>query len=364
MTITILCAGSLSLPGGSDDAVRPGLLARHSPPASGAMARLIARARAPRLSRDDSLVPGELPDERWLRERFGVDAEASIAAFAGLADARADAEPSLVVRPVHLHVGIDHLVLAVPQPGEIDADEADALADAANRLFAEDELRWSADTPQTWSLRATGESGRQRLAALARLRCRSARLAAGRNISVWQPEGDAARTWRALVNELQMLWFEHAVNQARERAGRPVLNSVWLEGRAGAARTRAFDAVITADDAVAGLALACGAEVSALAPQADAADFARLAAVQEDAETVLIDPGWWRQAMVAADAGAWQDGWRQLDALVAKLTAGGQSVKTIVLGGERDLLEFALRPGDRWAMWRRRALPSLLANHR
>src|SRR5690606_4093503 len=41
------------------------------------------------------------------------------------------------------------------------------------------------------------------------------------------PEG---RPWRRLVNELQMLWFDHPVNQAREARGLRPVNSVWLYG--------------------------------------------------------------------------------------------------------------------------------------
>ena len=367
MTITILCAGALALPGGAADDARPALLARHAPPEDGPLARLLARARAPRRSRDEALTPRELPDEAWLRERFGAAEGTSIAAHAAHALAGSPAlpgSPVLLVRPVHLHVGLDHLVLAVPQADEIDAAEAAALAEAANGLFAEDGLFWSPDAPQAWTLRATTDAGRDRLEALGGLACRSARLASGRNIDAWQPEGDAARAWRGIVNELQMLWFQHPVNLAREAAGRPVLNSAWLEGRPGTAGMKAFDAVVSADDAVAGLALSAGSEVSALDPLATADDFVRMAAIQENAETVLLDPGWWRLAVSRADPDAWREGWTRLDALVDRLAAAGETIDAIVLAGERDLLEFALRPSDRWALWRRRSLAALLAAHR
>jgi len=220
------------------------------------------------------------------------------------------------------------------------------------------------DAPHAWTLRATNDSGRARIEALGGLACRSARLASGRNIDAWQPEGDAARAWRGIVNELQMLWFEHPVNLAREAAGQPTLNSAWLEGRPGIARVRAFDAVVTADDAVAGLALSAGSEVSALDAMATADDFVRMAAIQENAEAILLDPGWWRLAVTRADPAAWREGWARLDALVARLAAAGETVDAIVLTGERDLLEFAPRRSDRWALWRRRSLAALLAAHR
>lgn len=374
MTISILCAGALALPGGAESDARTALLARHAPPDDGPLARLLARARPPRLRRDDAPAPRELPDETWLRERFGAAEDTSVAAHAvhALAGAgtvpdgnpeRPDA-PALLLRPVHLHVGLDHLVLAVPQAGEIEAGEAEALAEAANRLFADDGLLWTVHTPWAWTLQARTEAARMRLRELGTLYCRSARLAAGRNIDAWQPEGEAARRWRALVNELQMLWFEHPVNLAREAAGRPVLNSVWLEGRADTASVRAFDAVLTSDDAVAGLAMSAGSEVSALGPQATPEDFARMVAIQENAGSILIDPGWWRLAVSRADPVAWREGWIRFDALLARLAASGERIETIVLAGERDLLEFAPRASDRWALWRSRRLAALLAAHR
>ncbi|MCM5568912.1 hypothetical protein M6I34_00150 [Burkholderiaceae bacterium FT117] len=384
MTITILCAGALALPGGADDDARPALLARHAPPDDGAAARLLARARAAQRLRDDSLTPSELPDEAWLRARFAAAPGTTIAAHAAHALAGGDAvrgaapaasgalaappvlpdSPTLLVRPVHLHVGLDHLVLATPQAGEIGADEAAALAGAANRLFADDGLVWSPEAPHAWTLKAASEAGRARLNALAGLACRSARLASGRNIDAWQPEGEAARQWRAIVNELQMLWFEHPVNLAREADGRPALNSVWLEGSPGVAGRRAFDAVVTADDAVAGLSLSAGSEVSALDPLAPPEDFARLVAIQENAEAILLDPGWWRVAVARADAEAWREAWLRLDSLVGRLAAAGERVQALVLAGERDLLEFAPGPADRWAVWRRRSLAGLLAGCR
>ncbi len=374
MTITILCAGALALPGGSEDSARSVLLTAYAPREDGAAARLLARRRAPRIGHDDSLVPLELPEETWLRERFGVKDGDSVAAFAlhagagsaadgeqaSLADGSLADAPRLLVRLVHLHVGLDHLVLAVPQASDIDIEEARALADTANGLFAEDGLRWSPDTASAWSLRATSEAGRARLEGFERLQCRSARLVDGRSIDAWQVTGEAARAWRALLNELQMLWHEHPVNLARERVGRPALNSVWLEGRAGSPRSRAFESVITADEAVAGLALSAGSEVSALPTQASADDFARLVSIQELNGTVLVDPAWWREAVARADAESWQHAWRHFDTLVERLSAAGQAIGTIVLTGERDLLEFEPHADDQWALWRRRRLADLL----
>ncbi|MEO8936881.1 MAG: hypothetical protein ABI277_03765, partial [Burkholderiaceae bacterium] len=71
--------------------------------------------------------------------------------------------------------------------------------------------------------------------------------AIGDNVAAWQPRapdgaaehaaGDAAAlAWRRCVNEIQMMWFGHPVNDARETAGKPSINTLWLSGN-GAART-------------------------------------------------------------------------------------------------------------------------------
>jgi hypothetical protein len=360
VTLTILCAGALALPGGSDESARAALLAEYAPSATGPAARLFSRTRAPRSERDDALVPPELPDERWLREQFEPGEGDAIAAFA----APCAELPCLVVRPVHLDVGLDHLVLGVPPPGAVETAEAEALAETANALFAEDGLRWSVDAAHLWTLRAESTAGRARLASISTLRCHSARQAAGRNIDAWQPEGDAARVWRAIVSELQMLWYDHPVNRTREQHGQATLNSVWLEGQAGRAQRRAFDAVVSADEATAGLALSAGCEVSALAAGAPPADVSRLVAIQESARTMLVDPGWWRLAVSNADPDAWREGWAHLDSLIERLAGAGQALGRVVLTGERDLLEFSPQPADRWALWRRRGLLELLSTSR
>jgi hypothetical protein len=40
----------------------------------------------------------------------------------------------------------------------------------------------------------------------------------------------AGASWHAFLNEVQMLFHEHPVNQARERRGVPAINSIWPWG--------------------------------------------------------------------------------------------------------------------------------------
>lgn len=54
----------------------------------------------------------------------------------------------------------------------------------------------------------------------------------GQDLGDWWPTGADWRAWRRLLNELQMVWHEHPVNEAREAAGQMPINGVWLYGGA------------------------------------------------------------------------------------------------------------------------------------
>ncbi|MGA7951255.1 MAG: hypothetical protein WCA45_14000 [Thiobacillaceae bacterium] len=55
-------------------------------------------------------------------------------------------------------------------------------------------------------------------------------LAVGRPIDTLLPHGPDAMKWRTLLNEIQMLLFNHPINQQREARNLPMINSVWLWG--------------------------------------------------------------------------------------------------------------------------------------
>jgi hypothetical protein len=52
----------------------------------------------------------------------------------------------------------------------------------------------------------------------------------------WWPTGQAWRGWRRRLNELQMIWHDHPVNLARQRAAAAPINSLWLYGGGGIVR--------------------------------------------------------------------------------------------------------------------------------
>lgn len=354
MTTTILCAGALARPRpatpGDDPGSGAGIPALA---ATGALARMIRRARIAGRSRQTALVPEELPHEAWLRERFAVDGTVAACALPAVDDV---AGPELLVRPVHLHLALDHLVLAPPESLGLVPGEAAQFVDRANTMLAEEGLRLRALDPGLWRLEA-GDAHRapDDLAALAQLLARSARMAVGRNVDAYLPSGAAARRWRQLANLVQMSWFEHPLNLAREASGRLVVNGLWLEGRAGRPAAHPFGRVLAADEVVAGLARRAGIETGPLAASADAL---------ADTVALLLAPDFWRQPVGDGDTDGWVQAWQAFDrwfemlrAAAPQLAAGGMR---LVLTGERSTIELLGLPADRWKPWRRLTLAALL----
>lgn len=130
-----------------------------------------------------------------------------------------------VLQPAHFHVARDHLVLTDLRQLSLDEPTSQALFAAAEPLFAElgHEVRYG--DARCWFLRADDWHG---------LRTTTPDAAAGHNVDIWLPSGDAARQWRKLHNEVQMLWHMHPLNESRESRGQHRINALWLWGGAAA----------------------------------------------------------------------------------------------------------------------------------
>lgn len=129
------------------------------------------------------------------------------------------------IEPIHIHAARDHLVLTNPSILEITSEESDALFDAVKDIFSE--MAEAVYRPQAdrWFIEST---------ALASLSTVSIEQAQGRNIDHWMPADTTtpglARQWRKWQNEIQMIWFDHPVNQARQSRDMLAINSVWISG--------------------------------------------------------------------------------------------------------------------------------------
>lgn len=160
--------------------------------------------------------------ECWLRERLGLTDDES---FAACSLTRSD-DAARVWRldPVHLHLGRDHLVLTDPGVLAVDPTAWRALAEAAHPLFAEEGLALDADLRPPWRLIEIDPDRPLRL------RTRSMAGTLGRSIDARLPLGPDARRWRRLLNEIQMTWHAHPINEGFEERGLPTVNGLWIEG--------------------------------------------------------------------------------------------------------------------------------------
>lgn len=195
--------------------------------------------------------------EAWLAGAFGFAEEEPlpVAPFRLVGDGGAPGDANwLCADPVHLRVDRDRLVLADGDPIAPDAIEAAALVATLNTHFATDGLEFSAPEPARWYVRT---------AALPTTGAPSLRAARGRTIDSLFGDAKTDARWRALGNEIQMLFHEHPVNIAREALGKPAINGVWLWG---GGRWRSLPAIpsqrwLTDDPLAAGVARAAGLSV-------------------------------------------------------------------------------------------------------
>jgi hypothetical protein len=202
-----------------------------------------------------------------------------------------------LVTPVHWRVGSDGVHLADPA--------ALALSDADSRTL------WAAVQPlfesegyaTAWGATLRWYAAHESLQGLATA---SLDRVIGRNVNAWLPRQPEARRLRRLQNEIQMLLHGHALNEAREAAGRLVVNSFWLSGCGAARPDHAGD--VRFDDRLRGPAL-------------------------------------------QGNGAAWHEAWKALDAdaiapLLAAATTG--AAVRVTLCGERGSVELAPRQRAWW----------------
>jgi hypothetical protein len=176
---------------------------------------LIARGRRSRL-------PGALP-EAWLCQQFGLEQQRDwpVAPYSLLADGGApDGYYWLRADPVHYRLTRDQALLADTGVFEISREEAETLVEVLNRHFGE-RLTLFPLQPGRWYAR---------LPAAPALHTVPLPDARGKSVTGNLPSGADAMAFHVLMNEAQMLLFEHPVNVAREARGALPINSVWFWG--------------------------------------------------------------------------------------------------------------------------------------
>ena len=125
------------------------------------------------------------------------------------------------ITPCHWHVASDHIVMKHPLELRLDGEESSLLLAAMQPFFTQDGIALEYHAPTRWLAR--GELFRG-------LATASLDRVIDRDIDHWVPRDAAAAPMRRLQQEMQMLLYTHAVNDARVRGGLLPVNSFWASG--------------------------------------------------------------------------------------------------------------------------------------
>jgi len=305
-----------------------------------ALEKLLARARSEALAADTI--------EDWLCADFGIR-DRAIAPITLRADG---AEPGahfwMRADPVSLLLQRDQLIL---QSGlDIGRDEAGQLCASLNAHFDGSGMRFFAPHPQRWYLQLESAPDMHACALSGVI---------GRNVHQHLPEGKDALHWHGVLNEVQMLLYEHPVNQAREATAKSPVNSIWLwgGGRSAGQVTGRYRRIIGDNDLTA--AFAGVADIVFQSPD--------LFALQKiDAgEQVLITIEGLHRRIQNADFQGWRDSLLELEQSIATpLLQAMQTGK--VASVTLDILQagaarrFVVKRSDLWKVWCR---PASLARY-
>ena len=177
------------------------------------------------------------------------------------------------------------------------AQESQSLLAAMQPYFAEDGISLHFDQAGRWL--ACGEVFKG-------LATASLERVAGRDIAHWLPSAPGAMALQRLQSEMQMLLYQHPVNDARAARGVPAVNSFWVSGTGDLPELPAPSAMPAAPVVVTRL----------------------------------------RDAALSEDWPAWVQAWQTLDAtecrtLLAALDRGESSQLTLC--GERNAQRFSTR---------------------
>lgn len=282
----------------------------------------------------------------WLCHLFGAVAVTDVPV--GPYAASGDGLPAengywLCASPVQLQLqrdsfAMDGLALGLSQ------SDTDALVEALNTHFSADGMTFHAPRPQAWYVQ---------LDAVPDLRTTPLSQVLGRDIHPCLPRGADALLWHRRLNEIQMLLHQHPVNEARELAGLPPVNSLWFwgGGQLHPLATRPAMRVWAGDALASGLARASGI---AVAPLPESARDLLDAAMPEEGMAVL-------HAFPARDtsnASACEARWADIDRqwiapLLDALRAGNMARLELWVAGATSVRGYSLQRSSLYKFWRR-----------
>jgi hypothetical protein len=241
-----------------------------------------------------------------------------------------------LAEPAHFRIAKDHLRLDDPRTLAITLAEVRALVDSIEPVLAE--AGWRLDPIELATLTHWPLSRDDGVA----LSGAAIERAIGDNVAAWQPRiieastsvgEDVALAWRRCVNEIQMLWFGHPVNEAREANGQPAINTLWLSGNGERRSAQPHYAAVDS-----GLPLLASLGIEPDAPRA-LESFDRFIDAERGA-----DWSGWREQLARLDA--------RLAGVIRQQAAKSLGALTLILCGEDAIKVVTIGPRDLAKVWR------------
>ncbi len=247
---------------------------------------LLSLLQRQKVLQDTEPTPLHLPHERLQAQTLGWPSDAQAlpwAAWHRAQQGQPNDHAQAWMTPCHWQVGMDQVVMADPAHLHLSDEESQQLLQAMQPFLQEDGLQVTWHSALMWHAQGP---------LLAELACASLDRVIGENVKAWMPDSPAARPLQRLQSEMQMLLYNHPVNNARDARRQITVNAFWLHG-----------------------AGSLPADMPASVPSLSVSDGLRQSALRGDVQT-------WRQA------------WQQIDAtalanLLAHLKATGQATLSL-----------------------------------
>ncbi len=251
--------------------------------------------------------------------------------------------------PVYLRADMRSVILLDAQSVRLDTRDALALAAEVKPLLESQGYQLEVPCPERWYLR---------LQVMPQISTTELEQVMGRDIASALPAGPDSASWRRLLNEIQMLLHQSAVNTDRETRALAPINSLWFWG-CGPTPTpvpQRWTAIHGTDLFLRGLAEVGG---SVCLPVPSGANECLANAEREDRVLVVMENC--RRAAAGQEVEVWSAAVRELEQRWFKPLAGAlQKGALRSLSLITDGLELEVRQLSLLCLWRRqRTLASL-----
>lgn len=172
----------------------------------------------------DTPISLHLPHERLLAQTLGWDPAAQTLPWTAWHQAlqgQVSTQAQCWMTPCHWQIGIGQVIMADPDHLHLTDTESQHLLMAMQPFLQEDGLQVTWHSALRWHVQG---------ALLTGLCTASLDRVIGQNVKLWMPEQAAARPLQRLQSEMQMLLYNHPVNDAREARKQHTVNAFWLHG--------------------------------------------------------------------------------------------------------------------------------------